>query len=121
MWEGSLEDEAKYLVIHIPGSSPFSIFQRESLGTRLRSSSLDGRVQRLPQLDLLRLLLSSLHQSEVLHDGDPGVLGQLDGCLVTHPAVDATATTVHPQEVTETKVLCVCVYVCVCMCVRVCE
>ena len=62
-------------------------------------------MERGPKFDLLCLLVSALDESEVLHDSTAGRLGQLYGFLVTHPAVDATATAVHPQQVPEPKIL----------------
>ena len=68
--------------------------------------SLDGGVVGwFLQLDFLLLLLSSPDEGEVLHDGDPRILRQLYGFLVTYPAVDATTTTVYPEKVSEAKVL----------------
>ena len=68
--------------------------------------SLDGGVVGwFLQFDFLLLLLPSPDESEVLHNGNPRVLRQLNGFLVTHPTVDATTTTVYPEQVSEAKVL----------------
>ena len=68
--------------------------------------SLDGGVVGwFLQLDFLLLLLSSPDKSEVLHNGNPCILRQLNGFLVTHPTMDATTTTVYPEQVSEAKVL----------------
>ena len=73
---------------------------------RCSISSLDGGVVGgFLQLDFLLLLLSSPDKSEVLYDGNPRILRQLYGFLITHPTMDATTTTVYPEKVSEAKVL----------------
>ena len=71
------------------------------LGTNL----MDG-MEVVGKLHLLHLLLPSLDEGQVLHHGHTSLLGQEACFSVAHPAVDATTTTVQPQDVFVPKVLC---------------
>ena len=57
------------------------------------------------EFDLMQLLLSSLYESEVFNNCHSSFLREVNSPFVTHPAMDTSTTTVHPQEVLESKIL----------------
>lgn len=78
---------------------------RLKVGLHERNGALDGGKGRLGDRHLARHGVAAADNLQVLCHGAAAVLGQRARTLVAHPAVNTTATRVHPEQLLEAKVL----------------